>query len=298
MKRAKGKRFVEKPSQIKKRKMEEKHIKLQATGEKTMQEQDKKINKYQSSKKNSKVIYNIIIAVCLIVIAFSLYKIINWVIENNKNKSILEDIQSVTPITHEEVIINSQPIEKISYSFIELLKRNPQTIGWVHVPNSNIDYPVVQATDNDFYLNHSFDKSANSAGWVFADYSCKIPDSQNTIIYGHNRKDRSMFGSLKNVLEDDWKADQNNEYITFANLNETGIYQIFSVFVCNDVDVNSYLSVNFESDDDFNKYVKKIKDMSIQNYDTNVEDVDKMITLYTCYGMNNQRLLVFAVKVY
>lgn len=298
MKRAKGKRFVEKPSQIKKRKMEEKHIKLQATGEKTMQEQDKKINKYQSSKKNSKVIYNIIIAVCLIVIAFSLYKIINWVIENNKNKSILEDIQAVAQITHEDVVINNRHIEKASYSFTELLQKNPQTIGWVHVPNSNIDYPVVQTTDNDFYLNHSFDKSANSAGWVFADYSCKIPDSQNTIIYGHNRKDRSMFGSLKNVLEDDWKNNPNNQYITFADLNETGIYQIFSVFVCNDEDVNSYLSTDFNSNEEFKVYLNKLKNNSTQSYDTDIENAEKMITLYTCYGMNNQRLLVFAVKVH
>lgn len=260
--------------------------------------QDKKINNYQSSKKKSKVIYNIIIAICLIVIAFSIYKIIDWVIENNKSKSILEDIYEVTHITHEEITINNRPVEKTSYSFTDLLQRNPQTIGWVHVPNSNIDYPVVQTTDNDFYLTHSFDKSENSAGWVFADYSCKIPGSQNTIIYGHNRRDRSMFGSLKNVLEDNWKADPNNQYITFADLNETGIYQIFSVFVCNDNDVNSYLSTDFKSDEDFKTYLKNLKNNSMQSYDTDIENAEKMITLYTCYGMNNQRLLVFAVKVY
>ncbi|MBP3708415.1 MAG: class B sortase [Clostridia bacterium] len=300
MKRAKGKRFVEKPSQIKKteKKIKKNQAKLQVEIQKTMQNRDKKFNKYQSSRKKSKAIYNIIITICLIVIAFSLYKIIDWVIENNKNKSILEDIQGVIHITHEEVTINNRPIEKASYSFTDLLQKNPQTIGWVRVPNSNIDYPVVQTTDNDFYLNHSFDKSANSAGWIFADYSCKIPGSQNTIIYGHNRKDRSMFGSLKNVLEDDWKADPNNQYITFADLNETGIYQIFSVFVCNDEDVNSYLSTDFKSDEDFKAYLKNLKNNSIQNYDTDIENSEKMITLYTCYGMNNQRLLVFAVKVY
>lgn len=252
----------------------------------------------KSLQKKNKIFYNIIIAICLIVIAFSLYKIIDWAIENNKNKSILEDLQTVAQITHEDVIINEQHIEKASYSFTELLKKNPHTIGWVCVPNSNIDYPVVQTTDNDFYLTHSFDKSTNSAGWVFADCSCKIPGSQNTIIYGHNRKDRSMFGSLKNVLEDDWKADQNNQYITFADLNETGIYKIFSVFVCNDEDVSSYLSTDFNSNEDFNSYLKKLKNISMQNYDTDVENAQKMITLYTCYGMNNQRLLVFAVKVY
>lgn len=296
MGRTKGKRFAEKPSQIRKR--EKQLAKKQAIDQKMQEKRAKQFENFQKPKKKNKLIYNVIIFICLVTIAFSSYKIINWAIENKKNGSIKTELISSAHVTQQEVIVNDIPLQKASYDFTDLLKRNPQTVGWIYVPNSNIDYPVVQTTDNDFYLNHSFDKSVNSAGWVFAEHSCNPQDSQNVIIYAHNRKDRSMFGSLKNVFEDDWNANLDNHYITFADLNETGIYQIFSAFVCNDSDVNSYLSTDFSTNDNFRAYLEKIKKSSLQNYNVDLSNTEKIITLYTCYGMNNQRLLVFAAKVY
>lgn len=243
-------------------------------------------------------IYNIIIAICIIVISFSSYKIICWVIENNKSKAMLNEVQSSVKITHEEVIINNQPVVKANYDFTELLKKNSQTVGWINVPNTKIDYPVVQTSDNDFYLHHSFDKSQNSAGWVFADYACNIQESQNILIYGHNRRDLSMFGSLKSILDDNWRSNLENLYINFASIDETGVYKIFSTFICNDTDVNSYLETNFSSKEDFRQYITKLKKSSAYNFDTDIENAEKMITLYTCYGANNQRLIVCAVRVY
>ncbi len=259
-------------------------------------EQNSKFQKHK--RKNSSLLYNVIIIICFITIIFSSYKIICWIIENKNSKAILNDVQSSVKITQEEIVINDQPIVKPNYDLTELLNKNAQTIGWVSVPNTNINYPIVQSTDNDFYLNHSFDKSSNSAGWVFADYSCKIGVSQNIIIYGHNRRDLSMFGSLKYILDDNWRSNSDNLYINFADLNETGVYKVFSTFICNDEDVNSYLETNFSSNEDLKKYMNKLKNSSIYKFDTDIENAEKMITLYTCYGANNQRLLVFAVKVY
>lgn len=250
-----------------------------------------------TTKNKSKTIYNIIIIACIGVIAYSLYNIAVWAIENKKNNDILTDMQSIASITHEEVIIDEKPFVKTNYDFTELLKKNPKTVGWVYVPNSKIDYPVVQSSDNDFYLTHSFDNSDNSAGWVFADSSCNTLKSQNVIIYGHNRKDLSMFGSLKKVFEDEWISNEENNYVTFANLEGTGIYKIFSAFVVNDEHVSSYLETDFSSEESFKSYLKKIKNSSNQKFDTDIENTEKIITLYTCYGMNNQRLLVFATKV-
>ncbi|MBQ3409655.1 MAG: class B sortase [Clostridia bacterium] len=258
---------------------------------------EKKINKADSLKRKNRKIYNLIIFLCVCVIIYSLYNIVIWAIENKKNNDILNDIQSVAGITHEEVTINNQPVVKAHYDFTELLNRNPNTVGWVYVPNSKIDYPVVQWTDNDYYLNHSFNNSENSAGWVFADSSCDVLNSKNVVIYGHNRKDSSMFGSLKRVYDDDWISNPENNYITFANLNETDIYKIFSVFIANDESVASYLETDFSTDEAFRSYLTRIKNTSSQKFDTDIENTDKIITLYTCYGMNNQRLLVFAAKV-
>ena len=284
MSRTKGKRFASK-----------KDLELSGDNKKTRSKNtvDQKIKE----KKKNKKIYNIIIFICLCVIAYSLYNIIVWAIENKKNNDLLNDIQNIAGITHEEVIIDDQQITKANYDFTELLNRNPDTVGWVYVPNSKIDYPVVQGNDNNYYLTHSFNKSENSAGWVFADSSCNTKTSQNIVIYGHNRKDGSMFGSLKNVQDDEWLSNPENHYITFANLDETSIYKIFSVFVVNDEHVNSYLETDFSSDDAFKSYLKKIKNSSNQQFDTDIENAEKIITLYTCYGANNQRLLVFATKV-
>lgn len=260
---------------------------------------EKEINdsKKTSLKKKNKKLYNIIIFICICVIIYSLYNIVKWAIENKNNNELLSEVQNIAGITHEKIVINDQPIVKSNYDFTELLNRNPNTVGWVYVPNTKIDYPVVQAEDNSYYLNHSFNNTENSAGWIFADSSCDVKNSQNVVIYGHNRKDRSMFGSLRNVQDDEWLSNPSNHYITFANLDGTSIYKIFSVFVANDEHVNSYLETDFTSDEAFKAYLRKIKKTSYQQFDTDIENTENIITLYTCYGANNQRLLVFAAKV-
>lgn len=285
MSRTKGKRFADKHEQKRLKKKNQ------------IFQDDTNLNEKKSKKKKNKLFYNIIIIICLCVIAYSLYNIIKWAIENKQNNDLLADVQNLANIKHEEVVIDDNPITVAHYDFTELLKKNVDTVGWVYVPNSKIDYPVVQTTNNDYYLNHSFDRKENSAGWVFADTACDVKTSKNVVIYGHNRKDTSMFGSLKNVFEDSWISVPENNYITFANLDETGVYKIFSAFVVNDEHVESYLNCNFKSDEEFKAYLKKIKSSGNQSFDTDIENAEKIITLYTCYGMNNQRLLVFAVKV-
>ena len=170
-----------------------------------------------SKKKNSgkKIISKIIILICIIVIIFSSYNIICWFLENSNSSKMLSDIQSKTTVSTEDVVIDGETISKRSYDFSQLLIDNPNTVGWINVTNTNIDYPVVQAEDNDYYLNHSFNNSDNSAGWVFADANCDTNDFKNLIIYGHNRKDRSMFGSLKNVLDDNWQSVHSKPFLHF-----------------------------------------------------------------------------------
>ncbi len=223
MSRTKGKRFASKKE-------------LEFSGNTSETKKEKKEKKIKKRKGNP--IYNVIILICLAVIIYSVYNIIVWAIENKKNNDLLDDVKDIAGITHEEVVVDDLSIVKANYDFTELLKRNPDTVGWVYVPNTKIDYPVVQANDNNYYLTHSFDKSENSAGWIFADSSCNPKSSQNVVIYGHNRKDASMFGSLKSVQDDEWLSNIQNHYITFANLDGTGIYKIFSVFVANDEHVN------------------------------------------------------------
>lgn len=283
MSRTKGKRFKEKTKKEKR----SKHLDYDKNTKATRKKE----------KKKTSIISKIIIIICIIVIIFSLYNIICWFLENHNSNSLLSDIQSKTTITQEQIVVDGENINKRNYDFSELLQSNSQTVGWIYVPNTNIDYPVVQTNNNDYYLNHSFDNSTNSAGWVFADYRCNTYESSNVIIYGHNRKDKSMFGSLKNILNEEWRSNEENLYINFATPDGTHVYRIFSTFICNDSNVNSYLETSFSSEEDFNNYIQKTKNRSAYDFNTNLENTEKIITLYTCHGLNNQRLLVFAALV-
>ena len=102
----------------------------------------------------------------------------------------------------------------LSVDFTNLLAKNKDTVAFINVEGTNINYPVVQADDNDYYLKHSFDGKKNQAGWVFADYRNSFTElDKNTILYGHGRLDYTIFGSLKKVLLPSWQQNEENHVI-------------------------------------------------------------------------------------
>lgn len=252
----------------------------------------------KKKKKTKNFIFNIIIVICVIAIIFSSYNIVIWFIDNNRNKALLDNIYNQVTVSENQITVNDKTIQKYHYDLSKLLSQNEDTVGWINVSNTNINYPVVQSIDNDYYLDHSFDKSQNSAGWVFADYrsNCSYL-GYNTVIYGHNRKDQSMFGSLKNVLSEEWYSNEDNLYIHFSTLNESHVYRVFSTFICNDTDVSAYTQTDFSNDTEFMNYTQNLKNRSSHDFGTDIINSKHIITLYTCYGLNNQRLLVCASLV-
>lgn len=259
---------------------------------------NEKIKGNKKRNKTKNIIYNTIIFICIIAIIISSYNIIVWFIENNKSKKMLDNIYDNVTYTEEDISLYDTLIKKRHYDISKLLDQNADTVGWIYVNDTNINYPVVQTTDNDFYLTHSFDKSYNSAGWIFEDYRCTNDgNEQNTVIYGHNRKDASMFGSLQRSLGDEWRSNEENLYINYSTLNGDHVYRIFSTFVCNAENVNSYTQTSFSSKEEFNEYVSMLKRCSSHDFETDLENPEQILTLYTCYGLNNQRLLVCAVLV-
>ena len=168
--------------------------------------------------------------------------------------------------------------------------------GWLTVNSTRINYPVVKYKDNDYYLTHSFDKTYNSAGWIFANYANKFDGSDKNIsIFGHNRRDGSMFCTLKDTLKSEWYTNKDNYYITFDTPNGTQIYKVFSNY---QIEAESYyITSDFASDEDFNNFLKTIKNRSIYNYNTEVSSSDSIITLSTCANDNTYRVVLHAVKV-
>ena len=163
----------------------------------------------KKNKRYKKVILNIIIyMILLFVLTYSGIKIFKWYKDKTNNNKIAEQIKSAVIVDDKNEDENK---EEYTVDFNKLKEQNNETVAWIKVNNTNVEYPVVKASDNSFYLNHSFDKNQNLAGWIFADYRNKFDNTdKNIIIYGHNMRDNSMFGSLKNILNSDWYDNEEN----------------------------------------------------------------------------------------
>lgn len=118
-----------------------------------------------------------------------------WYLNNKENKTIqIETKKAIKKVDNKKEV-----------NFEELKSKNEDSIAYLKVPETNIDYVVVKGNNNSYYLNHNFNRKYNTSGWVFADYRNKFDGSdKNIIIYAHNTMDGSMFGSLKNVLNESW----------------------------------------------------------------------------------------------
>lgn len=228
-------------------------------------------------------------------------KINNLVSNINKedilNKKIEEDNKEKDK--DENNIKTSKPKPKSAYFkkysnvISELKKINKDTVGWLTIKNSTINYPIVKTNNNEKYLNYSFDNTKNPNGWLFMDYR-NNPNSldQNTIIYGHSGNYYVMFGSLYKVLNKNWYTNKNNQIITFNTENKNMSFQIFSIYTIENT--NDYLINNFSSDESYINFINKIKSRSIYNFNTDVNLNDKILTLSTCYKDSNHRLVIHA----
>ena len=147
---------------------------------------------------------------------------------------------------------------------------------------------------NDYYLNHSFDKSSNGGGWLFMDYrNNKSEFDQNTIIYGHGRKNNTLFGTLNKILNDDWVNDTNNYVVKLSTEKENTLWQVFSVYRI--PTTSDYLKTDFYTDDDFINFSQTLINRSAYNFNTSVSPTDRILTLSTCY--NNSEKVVLHAKL-
>lgn len=231
-----------------------------------------------------------------LIIIFCLIYIGKWGIDNYKANSISRGLKEYVTIEN-TVTIEENEIEKYTIDFKKLKSENQDTIGWLKVNNTNVDYPIVQGTDNSYYLTHSFDKSYNKAGWIFVDYRNKLDGTdKNIVIYGHNMRSGTMFGTLKNALKNEWYNNEENNYITFATQEGNEIYKIFSIYKILAEDY--YTDTNFKSDSEYEKFVETLKSRSIKKY--NIEKTTRelqILTLSTCADNNKYRVIIHAYKL-
>ena len=255
-----------------------------------------------------KVILGILLVFFLFLFIYSGYKIIRWKIDSNKTKKEIKEINKKVKIDevedNENTVIIEQPdeipksdpywdfikVNLIDVDFSKLLSTNANTKGWIQIAGTNINYPFVQTTDNSYYLFHSFDNSYNEAGWVFMDYRNNIENfDRNTIIYAHGRYDNTMFGTLKNVFQNNWLDNQANYIVKLSTPYENTLWQVFSVYRIKTTD--DYIQVYFNDDDEYQKFLDMIIGRSMHNFNTSVNANDNILTLSTCYNESDKVVL-------
>lgn len=251
--------------------------------------------------KKGNLLIGFIQVISIIIIIISLYYIYLWYIDNKKTENILNEIYENANVSSDNISVdNDLKIEVENIDFNKLINKNPDTIGWIKVLGTDINYPVVQTNNNDFYLTHSFDKSYNKAGWIFADYINKNLKNneldKNTIIYGHNRQNNSMFGTLSNVFKEEWLSNKENHYINFSTLNNNMVWEVFSTYTIEKEEY--YIQSNFSSDEEYISFLNIIKNRSTYKYDVNISKEDKILTLSTCTNVGEGRTVLHAKLIY
>lgn len=214
-----------------------------------------------------------------------------------KVSSIQENVQNVInngATQNGEIDIPNDDNYIIKNNYIaSLLSINEDVVGWLKVNNTNVDYPVVKSTDNDFYLKNNLYKQEDMNGWIYMDYRNHDKElDQNTIIYGHNMYYSGiMFGTLHKAANRSWYNNEENRVISFNTIYETMNWQIFSIYRIKKT--SDYLVTNFATSEDFFEYIEKVKNRSIANFNVEIHENDKILTLSTCTG-DNERFVIHA----
>ena len=217
---------------------------------------------------------------------------------NDRDKDITfiepndDDKEKVTATT---TTTTTTTIYDVKYEkvFEKLNEINNDTVGWLTVNNTKIDYPVVQSTDNDYYLYRDYYKNKNRHGWIYMDYRNNIEDlSDNTIIFGHNLANQKMFGTLRYVTNPSWYKKSSNQIITFNTTKANMKWQIISIYKI--PVTNDYLVANFASSEDKLNFLDMITQRSIYDFNATYDENTKIITLSTCSNGSKDRLVVHA----
>ena len=261
-------------------------------------------------KRKIKPIGIVIIVVSVIALIIGLVNIFSWSKDNKSIDKQIKEIESIINIeetTNNEEIVNPPAnaseesdyykylkLPLISVDFTELVNKNKDTVGFIKVNGTNINYPIVQASDNDYYLTHAFDKTSNGAGWIFLDYRNDINNLQdNTIVYGHGRTNITMFGSLKNIFKTSWYEDTDNYVVNLSTPSYNTLWQVISVYsIPTEL---YYLTSSFGTKESKQEFINTIISRSKFNFNPIVNTEDKLLTLSTC--LNNSEKVVLHAKL-
>lgn len=218
-----------------------------------------------------KILKNIINVVLIFIIAVCAYKIYEKSTEYKKADKSYEQIR----------------VEKEEEN---LYDKYEDYRGWIKIDNTNINYPIVQGKDNSFYLDKDINKNYLSSGSIFMNYLNHGFNDENTVLFGHHMRNKTMFAQLKKYKEKEFFYGNNDIEIEVEN-GKVLKYKVFSAYITDAKD--NYIKTNFDDKDQYKEFLEDIKNKSQYKSDIDVNENDKIITLSTCsYEFNDARMVV------
>ena len=280
-------------------------------------EEKKKRNK--TAKKQMTLVWKIIMLAAVVVLAVSLWQLSSILLEYHQGEAVYEEILShmdqvelplpteedeggqdgdasreETALGESENTVGEERLTLTVPDFAYLQGINSDVVGWIQIPGTVINYPIVQGSDNDYYLTHTFTGEENSGGAIFLDAAIGDGlDDKNPIIHGHNLKSGAMFSRLNRYARRDfWDA---NRYIYITTPEGIRVYEVFSAYEAQlDADIYYF---GFGSDDNFQAYIDRVMSYSIYDAGISVTKDDDIVTLSTCANDTSLRFVVHAKRV-
>lgn len=242
---------------------------------------DKLSNPKQQKRKPATIIQRLMTIVCLVVFIASAFYLVDALYDYYTNRQVLADIQDVYRENKEEAveIDRNDSQTTVRSSFRDILSINNNIIGWITMNGTMVDYPILQAKDNAYYLNRNYKEEDSRAGSIFMDYRNDVTQQErNTILYGHYMKDGSMFGQLKRFLDEEFF--EQNPYFYFDTLYDSYEVEIFSVY--HTTTDFYYIETDFANNEAYHTFLDDIKERSEVTTDIELGTDDQIITLSTC----------------
>ncbi|MBR5515208.1 MAG: class B sortase [Clostridia bacterium] len=252
-----------------------------------------------------KKILIIILFIAITAFGFSAYKLISSLNEYKKGEDTYSEISRnfVTVAEHytlPQIITEAESTQveelPLNVDFSALKEFNSDIVGWIYCPDTTINYPVLKAKDNDYYLRKMADRQYNIAGSIFMDYRNKDDLSDiNTLIYGHNMKNSTMFSDIVNYSTDDPEYFNSHPYIYYFTEKQTFLLQVIGEKT---VETSDRVFKDFENCDDLQDYLKSCTPKILFDKDYDLSNIKNLVSLSTCSkNTSAKRQIVFCVPV-
>lgn len=256
---------------------------------------------------------NFLIVFLLLVATGSIGYFVKYYYDANSVDSESEDYSELKDDKYAEILKNVTPVIRKDYDdtveipdildeYLALYNKNKSLIGWIKIADTIIDYPVMQTTDNEYYLKHNFNQEKDANGCIFMDYNCDvILGNDNWILYGHHMKSGKMFAILQSYANEDFY--EAHKEIQFDTIYEKGTYEVMYVFRshiynADEVAFKYYQFIDAGSAEEFDSYMEEMDALSIIDTGVTATYGDQLLTLSTCdYQETNGRFVVVAKKI-